>query len=129
MDAENYAKALISAAKTEKDTDALLAHFLDVLKKRGVLGLLPKILTILEHAINRDKSQKATLVLARDSDKDKILEAVGDDFGKISTLKEDLNIKIDESIIGGYRLETSGDLIDESYKSRLLSIYRAVKAS
>jgi len=103
--------------------------FLDVLKKRGVLGLLPKILTILEHAINRDKSQKATLVLARDSDKDKILEAVGDDFGKISTLKEDLNIKIDESIIGGYRLETSGDLIDESYKSRLLSIYRAVKAS
>jgi len=129
MDAENYAKALISAAKTEKDTDALIASFFKVLKARGALKLLPKILTFLEHAQTKNASAKPTLTIAREKDKDSALMQIENAIKGIVSSKDEIEIKIDDSIIGGYRFQTSKDLLDESYKTKLLSIYRSVRAS
>lgn len=116
MNAEPYARALLeSVEKGEKPSSAVAA--LDkYLKGRGQSALMPRIFRSLERLAARDlRKNRNVLVVARKKDEKKARKDSGAD---------DAEIMIDETLIGGWRLERGNELRDLSWKNQLLSMYR-----
>ncbi len=119
MLAKNYADAFSQAIVGQKNTDVLIQNFVLVLKKRGVLKLLPKILAILENNLNY-KANEAVLTIAQKKDQELIINNLS------NNIPESVKVKISSSILGGYRLEKNGTFLDKSYQTKLLKLYRTI---
>jgi len=120
MKPDVYAKAMFALTNAGKTADEIFSGVISSLKKRGALGLLPKILSAYERLVMKASHAGAVLTVARITDREAALKASGAQI--------DTEVKIDERIIGGYRLEKSGVLIDNSFKEQLLSVYRKALA-
>ncbi len=121
MKPEVYAKAMFALSSAGKNASDVVSGAVKSLKARGALGLLPKVLSAYERLVERAGTQGAVLTVARETDKSGALDA--------SNAESDIEVKVDESIIGGYRLESKGKLVDNSFKLQLLQVYRnATKA-
>jgi F0F1-type ATP synthase delta subunit len=116
MRADVYAKAIFDLIKSGKDADSIKDGLLKSLKSRGALSLLPKVLNAYTKLQYKASAQGATLYVARDADVDSAIKELG--------LQERPNIKVDDRLIGGYRLESNGKLLDNSFKAKLLQAYR-----
>lgn len=99
-----------------KDATQIVSGTVDSLKKRGALGLLPKVLSAYRTLAEAALSQGALLTVAREADKQAALQDSGAD--------KDTKVLVDERLIGGYRLEREGTLVDASFKAHLLRAYR-----
>ncbi len=120
--ADSYARAILELNKKGDKPDSIIEGLLKSLQKRGSLILLPQILNAYKRLIYREDYKKAIMTVARESDKEEFLKSLNIDT-------KDLNIKTDERLIGGYRLEQKGKLLDNSFKAKLLQAYRnATKA-
>lgn len=110
-----YAQVLFDLIqKGEKPKDAV--HKIHTqLASRGRAALMPAIGRAFERLVQRDAMRNRTvLVVARKKDEAQARKA---------SRSEDAELKIDESIIGGWILYDKGIMRDESWKSALLSIY------
>ncbi len=116
MKPEVYAKAMFALKESGKNVDDVVNGTVASLKSRGALKLLPKILSAYKSLTRKMSSKGAVLTIARPGDESSAL--------KESSAPEGVNIKIDSNLIGGYRLESDGKLVDNSFKSVLLQIYR-----
>lgn len=133
MKASWYAEALVQAlrggtVKTDKDIKALITRFRDVVKAHGheaLLGLIPREL---ERVAERESSRNtATLITANTKSRTKWAHAY-DHFEKEGIIpkgstRHDI---VDDSIIGGYQIKTRDTLIDASYKTSLVELYRNI---
>jgi F0F1-type ATP synthase delta subunit len=119
-----YAQALWQmiegGTSPKKALDAMVAS----LKSRGREALLPRIARAFERLAEREM-RKNTVVVSVAKEKDastakreakELLEEIGADT-------KDLDVKIDESLIGGWRIEGRGVLADRSFKKSLLEMY------
>jgi F0F1-type ATP synthase delta subunit len=121
MKPEIYAKAMFDLAQSGKSADSVVSGVVKSLKARGAMALLPKILSAYTRAISKASTKGATLTVAREADSAEAL--------KLSGTSSDAKVVVDESLIGGYRLEEAGKLLDNSFKAKLLQAYRnATKA-
>lgn len=114
MNANNYSYALKNSLKQNENSKEVVINFLAVLEKRGSLKLIPRILKSLEKVLEKQFKNKTKLVLAKNN------QAKPNNIN----LAENVLTEIDNSLIGGYKIEGDGYLIDESYKTKLLKIYR-----
>ena len=64
-----------------------------------------------------------TLTVAREKDERSAKSAVKDVLADMNASTKDVSVKVDESLIGGWRLEGREMLVDASWKKSLLSIY------
>ncbi len=119
MQPELYAKALKKLLSEGFDVNDAFANFIKVLKRRGAIGLLPKIVLQLESMEMREQAYKPTLSVARDSD---FTMATKDAVVGVLPVEK----VIDKTLIGGYKIEQNGTLIDTSYKGVLLDLYRKI---
>lgn len=116
MNPKSYALAITKAIKEGFDPTTAVKNFIEVLKRRGTLKLLPKVILQLEQIENRERAHLPTLSVANNSDFNAAL--------KNSGVKEsDVTKNIDETLIGGYKLEQNGKLTDTSHKKSLLELY------
>ncbi len=111
-----YAKAMHLLHLEGKSDSEVVSGTITTLKKRGAVRLLPKVLKAYKHLADRAQSTSSVLTIARASDKAAALVE--------SNAKEGTVVKIDSGIIGGYRLESGSSLVDNSFKTRLLQVYR-----
>lgn len=110
-----YAQVLFDLIqKGEKPKEAV--HKLhEALASRGREKLMPAIGKAFERLVQRDALKNRTvLVIARAKDEAK---------ARLESGAKDAEIKIDQSIIGGWILYDKGTMKDESWKSALLSMY------
>jgi len=116
MKAENYAHALMRLIeKGDKPAEAVKKMHA-VLEKDGRISLIPSIGRAFERlAAKRAGSEKRTLVIARKKDEAKARKESG---------AKDADVAIDETLIGGWRLEAGETLQDASWKNHLLNIYQ-----
>ncbi len=120
--ADSYARAILELNKKGDKADSIIEGLLKSLRERGSLLLLPQILSAYKRLTYRGDSNKAVMTVARESDKEECLKSLNIDANN-------LDFKIDERLIGGYRLEQDGKLLDNSFKAKLLQVYRnATKA-
>lgn len=131
MKASWYAEALYGALekrKSERDVEKIFVRFRDVLARRGHARLLPFVIEEFEKITAREQlKNEVVLVTADKKSHSKWLHAY-DHYEKEGALPKGASRRdvIDESIIGGFQIRTRDTLIDGSYKTPLVKLYRKI---
>ncbi len=119
-----YAQALwqmIQAGSTPREAVTLLQRSL---VQKGRLALLPKIARAFARIGAREEARNTVkLAVARPQDATRALAEVKKFLAGQNFKEFDLCEEIDASLIGGWRLEGKGILLDASWKKSLLSMY------
>lgn len=123
-----YARALHSVLQdNQSDLDKVLSNFFRVVKLRGDEKLRTRILktylSLLEEEVDE---KKVFLVVSNIKDEKEVLQAY-DDYVKKGVIPEESikEIKVDETIIGGFQIKNKKILIDGSYKKNLIELYKS----
>ncbi|HEY4526296.1 MAG TPA: F0F1 ATP synthase subunit delta [Candidatus Paceibacterota bacterium] len=119
-----YAEALWEMVEKGKAAHEAVAALKKMLEARGRLALLPRIGKAFQRlAAKEAKKNTCTLTIARQKDAQKAVKEVEQVLAELKIGDTDLCETVDESLIGGWRLEGRGMLVDQSWKKALLDIY------
>lgn len=120
-----YARSLWKIIEGGTEPKAAVHALAATLKKHGRMALLPRIGRAFARIAERENRRHGvTLTVAREKDShesQREAKAVLREMGKEVT---HLKTQVDESLIGGWRLEGNEILVDASYKRRLLDLYK-----
>ena len=126
---EAYAQALwriIDGGPSRAGTPAKKAVELlhQSLVARGRQGLFPKIARAFERLAARKRMGSGiTLTVAREKDLRAAHHMAKELLDSIAGKHADIKEEIDDSLIGGWRVEGQGTLLDESFKKQLMTLY------
>lgn len=121
-----YAAALWKMVEGGMEHRKAVSAIRETLKNQGRERLLPRVARAFERIALRE-AKKNDLVLTVAAEKEgaaakrdaaTLLKSMG--------IEADLKTQVDDTLIGGWRLEGKGVLVDQSYKKHLLDIYNAV---
>jgi len=119
-----YAEALYRAHKGNPSRDAeIVASLMEMLRRENRLSLLPGISRALSRRFEKERRHLPEVIVARKEDAlrySKEIEEAG--FSGAS-------IRVDSSIIGGWRARRDSILVDASYKSSLISLFNRITSS
>ena len=121
---ELYAQALwemVNEGKQPHDAVALLRKNLEA---KGRSALMPKIAKAFERlAAKEARKNNVVLTIARQKDAHAAATAAKRMLEHNGLQEVTMEQKVDESLIGGWRLEGRGILVDHSWKKELLEIF------
>ena len=123
-----YAQALWDMVE-KGTTPAQAVHGLrELLARQGRAALLPKVAKAFARIAEREHARRGlTLCVAREQDARSAAASVADVLDELHATEKDFDVQVDTSLIGGWRLEGGGILVDRSYRKQLLDMYnRAV---
>ncbi len=125
-----YAQALWKMVEGGMSPVKAVHALRDLLKARGREALLPRIgRTFARIAQREGKRTGVTLSVAREKDERAAKSAVKTILEEIGVEPKEVNILVDDSLIGGWRLEGKETLVDASHKKELLELFnRSVRA-
>jgi F0F1-type ATP synthase delta subunit len=125
-----YAQALWRLIEEGTAPSKALHSLTEILRQHGRLALLPRIGKAFARIAEREMQKETiTLTVAREKDERAATQSVKDILAKLKLETADIAVKVDDSLIGGWRLEGEEMLMDRSYKSRLLELFnKAVSA-
>lgn len=119
-----YAQALYEAIAKGTEPKKAIGHLVESLKRTNRQELLPRIAKAFARVAQRESAKRRTaLYVAKSHDAEKAIGTAGK-FAQVG--KHDVHV--DETLIGGWRLEYQDMLVDASYKRQLLEIFNRVTA-
>lgn len=120
-----YAEVLYESLESAKNTDIVISNFLNMLKSKGKLLRMEKILKEFEKLYNQKEGIVSLKIKsARELDKNcvqKIIEAL-----KIK--KYELSEEVDAGLLGGFTAQYDDNLADLSIKNNLNKLHKTLKA-
>lgn len=122
-----YAHALYSSlasASSKEEALERVDELIAVLERNGKRKALPSILRELERLHAQSHAQKPTLVVANEASTATAKVELGTHIAK----DVHADITVDDNLVGGWRYSDNDTLIDASYKTALLNLYRKVTA-
>ncbi|MCE9541079.1 F0F1 ATP synthase subunit delta [Candidatus Kaiserbacteria bacterium] len=101
----------------------------DILQSHGRTALLPRVAKAFERIAEREaKRTDIVLTVAREADERRAHTQVKEALSELQIDSKSLKTRVDPTIVGGWRLEGNGVLVDASYKKALLDMYnRAIQ--
>ena len=116
-----YAQALWQTVEKGEDPKKAVASLLEVLKKHGRSELMPRIFGAFKRLSEQEANKKRNRVwIANEKDAAPAMKASG---------VNEADVCVDETLIGGWRLEQQETLVDVSFKKMLLDMYNRSIAS
>ena len=115
----NYAHALLEVIQKGMDSKKAVESLKDMLVRQGRLELLPRIARALRRIDEREKAARPRVYIADEKHAKKAFTESG---------LAEADVCVDETLIGGWRVEDGERLIDNSFKKHLLSIYSNITA-
>ena len=123
---EAYAEALWRVIENGMEPAKAIASLKNSLERSNRSSLLPKIARAFGHLASRQaRKNTMTLSIAQTKDVAQALKEAEKILAEQGIRETDLCESIDETLIGGWRLEGRGLLVDQSWKKSLLSMYNA----
>lgn len=120
----SYAQALWRLIENGMEPKKALRALVESLKLRGREALLPRIARAFERLAARETKRNAVVVsVAHEKDAHKAKREVKTLLEEIGADSKDVDLHIDASLIGGWRFEGKGMLVDKSFKKSLLEMY------
>ena len=117
MKAERLGKVLYEMTHTG-DSKAAIDSFVTYIHARGYAKLLPRILAEYERLSASAKISNTVVTTSAKRDMKEILATHG--------IEENVESRIDETIVGGYTIETDSRFIDASHKNALIRLYQTL---
>jgi F0F1-type ATP synthase delta subunit len=100
------------------------------LEKEGRAILMPRVAHAFARIAERESRKRDyTLTVAREGDLAHAKKEVHTYTSELGIAEADLKTQVDDSLIGGWRLEGNERLVDVSYKKRLLDLYKSVTSA
>ncbi len=100
------------------------------LEKEGRAVLMPRVAHAFSRIAERESRKRDyTLTVAREKDLAHAKKEVHSYTSDLGIEISDLKTQVDDSLIGGWRLEGNETLVDVSYKKRLLDLYNGVTSA
>ena len=121
---KTYAHILWQLVEKGMQPKKAVRSLFEVLSKHGRTSLMPHIARAFSRIAQRE-GDKNTLVLtiAQEKDRRTATAHAKDTIHDTGVNSKDVDVRIDASLIGGWRLEGKERLIDASFKKYLLSLY------
>jgi F0F1-type ATP synthase delta subunit len=96
----------------------------ETLKTHGRVALLPRIARAFARIAEREANRTdVVLTIARANDEHRAHEDVKEALSRLGLEVRDLKTHVDDTLIGGWRLEGRENLVDASYKKQLLELF------
>lgn len=122
-----YAQALWQLVKGGMTPHKAVVQLKELLEKQGRLALFPRIARACVRIAEKEgKTNTMIVTVAREKDERQAKSAAKEVLATFGADAGDLETQVDDSIIGGWRLEGRSILVDYSHKSRLLTLYNRV---
>ena len=119
-----YAEALWKMVEGGMDAQKAVSTLRETLARHGREALLPRIgRAFARIALRAERKKGSTLSVAEEKDAAGAKRAAKDVLETMQVDADDVNVQIDDTLIGGWRLEGRERLFDASYKKALLLIY------
>ncbi len=127
---EIYARALWRMIDKGMEPKKAVHALYETLKARGREVLMPRIANEFERLATRE-AQKHTLTLsiAHEKDTRTAKAQVKNVLSELGLDTDDVALAVDETLIGGWRLEGREHLVDASFKKQLLALYNRATQS
>lgn len=122
---QNYITAVLEELKAGKQIDSIIAGLKATLQKRGHGSLLPAVLRGVLRVLEADRKSVSSVTVASS-------QAFAAQANEINTALAALHaegtpqIHVDKTIIGGFITEANAQRIDNSYKTKLVTLYRSL---
>ena len=121
-----YAMALWKVMEGGKEPEAAVTSLREVLERRGRTELLSRIGRAFGRFAAREHAKNVlSITLSNIRDERAHKEAISA-LSKLNMSEANVEVRTDDSLIGGWRLEGRGRLLDTSFKKHLLSIYNLI---
>jgi len=121
---DSYAQALWQMVEKGIKPKEAVAKIREALEKRGRLSILPKIGRAFARIAARESAKRAVVLsVANEKDAVDAKREMKDIFHEMGVEAGDVEVRLDETLIGGWRFEGRERLHDASYKKYLLSVY------
>lgn len=114
-----YAQALWKSVENGRTPKEAVESLAKILKKQGRGDLMPKISKAFQRLAQAQAQNRVRIFVAKEKDAKTAMKAAG---------VAEADVCIDESLIGGWRLEGGNEVVDRSYKKFLLDIYSTATA-
>ncbi len=129
---KHYAQALWKMVEGGMTPHKAVSALKELLVREGRSALMPRIARAFQRiAAQEGNTSTMVLTVAREKDEREahkealeMLKKLG--VGDLPAGKAGLETQVDDSLIGGWRLEGRSILVDQSYKSQLLALYNRV---
>src|SRR3989338_7653539 len=126
---QSYAQALWKMVEGGMTPAKAVRALQETLKVHGREALLPRIASAFARIAQREtKRSDVVLTLAREKDGRHAHKEIKEMLTRMGVTSKDLKTQIDDTLIGGWRLEGKETLVDASYKNQLLELYNRVTA-
>ncbi len=114
-----YARLIANSLNADaRFADKVIAY----MKARGHLTLLPAVLRAAER--RGREAGAAVVTLARAEDAKQFGPAIAGHLTALGAKTEGYMIKIDDRMVGGYMVRAHGKVVDQSYRTALVSLYQ-----
>ena len=122
-----YASALWSVIERGMTYDKAVRSMHESLVAQGRAELMPKIAkAFARHAERELQKSRLILSVAQEKDEAHARREAKRALEEMGATSANMDVRVDAQLIGGWRLEGGGHLIDRSWKVQLLSIYNRV---
>jgi len=96
----------------------------ELLKHTGREALMPRIAKAFARIAEREGAKQAmTISVAREKDERHAKSVAKEVLAKLGVEAKELLVRVDDSLIGGWRAEGREVLVDRSYKRRLVDLF------
>jgi len=117
--ADTYARVIRDTKREDRSAD-FLASLLGFMKAKGHMSLLPSVVRILEREPER---ADVSVTVAREKDAKRFARSIEDSLKLLGT-EEEPAVSIDPRIVGGYAVRAGSRVLDRSFRSALVTLYR-----
>ncbi|MBV9349786.1 MAG: F0F1 ATP synthase subunit delta [Patescibacteria group bacterium] len=116
--------ALITETESEGKNSAFAEKLIAYMKNRGHLSLIPQIVKLLSRREVRTDAPVVTV--AKESDLEKYQTKIRAALAQLGMPDATPVHAVDARAVGGYAVRAQAKLIDKTYRSALISLYRNV---
>ena len=126
MSPKTYAQAIIELLKESAHPKRVLAGLDATLMRRGHGMLKRQILTIVYRTLEARKSSDGVrLAVVKEGDEKRHAKAIAA-ICEALNLENPTEVRVDDTLIGGFVLSTENTRIDRSHKRTLYNLYRSI---
>lgn len=117
---EVYARVLKELLDSGKNPKQAVSLVQKALGSKGASGLLPRVGRAFARLMAREERKKGIILSVADKkDEARARKEAAEFIPK----EAEVQVRIDDTLIGGWRLNGGGHLVDASFKKQLLSMY------
>ena len=123
---ELYIDAVLQMIKEGKEFSGIIDGLQKIMQQKGHTSLLAPVLRGVLRVLQTEKTTGTVIYIAKEADREKLAARITTTLAAINAENDEPTFVVDETLIGGVLAKRNNVVIDRSYKTALINLYRSV---